>query len=140
MAVIGFTSHLIDFKLKNKKKLADWIQKVVLANKKYPVRIVYIFCDDDYLSEMNVKYLKHKTLTDIITFNYNAGYQVSGDIFISIERVRENSLKYKTSFENELHRVMIHGVLHLLGYNDKSEFQKKKMVRKENESLALLLI
>ena len=140
MAVVSFTSHLIDFNLKNKKKLADWIQKVVLANKKYPVTIVYIFCADDYLSEMNAKYLKHKTLTDIITFNYNSSYQVSGDIFISIERVQENSLKYKTSFENELHRVMIHGILHLLGYNDKSEFQKKKMVRKENESLALLLI
>ncbi len=140
MAVVSFTAHQIDFRLKNKKKLSDWIQKVVLANKKYPVSISYIFCDDRYLSELNSKYLKHKTLTDIITFNYNSSYQVSGDIFISIQRVRENSLKYKTSFENELHRVMVHGVLHLLGFNDKSPIQKKKMVKMENECLGFLSI
>lgn len=140
MAIVSFTAHKINFTLKQKKKLADWIQKVVLANRHYPVEIAYIFCDDEFLFTLNREYLNHKTLTDIITFNYNSGFHISGDIFISVERVRENAIKYKIPFEDELHRVMVHGVLHLIGFNDKSETEKKKMVKKENESLSFLLL
>lgn len=140
MSVVSFTSLVDSFKLKQQKKLSDWLQKVVLSHHKYPVSISYIFCDDDYLLDLNKKYLKHRTLTDIITFNYNETYHVSGDIFISIDRVSENAKKFKIPFEEELRRVMVHGVLHLLGFNDKTSAQKKMMVRKENEFLAMFNI
>jgi len=140
MEVISFTSLVDSFKLKNQKKLSFWLQKVILSHQKYPVAVTYIFCDDEYLLEVNKKYLKHKTYTDIITFNYNHTYHISGDIFISIDRVRDNAGKYNSDFDEELHRVMVHGVLHLLGYNDKSAQDKKKMVKKENESLAILAL
>jgi rRNA maturation RNase YbeY len=140
MSAVSFTSLHSAFRLKNKKILADWIQKVVLAHHKFPLAISYIFCDDDYLLSLNKKYLKHSTLTDIITFNYNEGNYVSGDIFISTERVLENSATFKTTAEQELHRVMVHGVLHLLGFQDSTPGKKKQMRRKEDESLEMLRI
>jgi rRNA maturation RNase YbeY len=97
----------------------------------------YIFCDDAYLVEINLQYLNHNTLTDIITFDYSDESRVSGDIFISIERVRDNAKDFKVGFEEELKRVMSHGVLHLLGYNDKTDEEKHSMRNKENEMIKL---
>ena len=98
----------------------------------------YIFCSDDHLREMNIKYLKHKTFTDIITFNYGADEgTIEGDIFISIDRVKENAKKFKSDFDTELHRVIIHGVLHLIGYNDKAKTEKALMREKEDTYLSL---
>jgi len=140
MVIVSFTSLVKSFKLKDQRVLSDWIEKTILAHHKYPVSVSYIFCDDEYLRSINKKYLNHSTLTDIITFNYNESFHVSGDIFISVERVKDNSLSYGTSFEGELHRVMVHGVLHLLGFNDKTPRDKKKMTTKENEFLAQLKV
>lgn len=97
----------------------------------------YIFCSDKYLQEINNQYLKHRTFTDIITFNYGAEEGIEGDIFISINRVKENANKFKSDFDTELHRVIIHGVLHLIGYNDKTKTEKALMREKEDTYLSL---
>jgi len=97
----------------------------------------FIFCSDNYLLKINVEHLNHDTYTDIITFDYSKEDRISGDIFISIDRVEENAKSHKTSFENELHRVIIHGVLHLLGYGDKEPGQKAEMRQKEDFCLSL---
>lgn len=109
---------------------------MLLKEKKICGNINFIFCTDEELLKLNKKYLHHNTYTDVITFNYNDN-DLSGDIYISIDRVRLNSVKYKVTFNNELHRVMLHGVLHLIGYNDKSKKQKETMVKAENKYLIL---
>jgi len=102
-------------------------------------KISFIFCDDPFLSEINVKYLKHKSLTDIITFSYHQGTNlISGDIYISVPRVMENAIKFKQTFEDELHRVIIHGVLHLMGHEDSTKMLKEEMRKKEDLCLAKL--
>lgn len=124
-----------DIKLKIKKKLAlkKWLKFTVEKEKKSVSELNYIFCSDEYLLEMNVSYLNHDTLTDIITFdNSEEANVITGDIFISIERVIENAKKFEVAFEDELHRVMVHGVLHLIGYKDKKKEEKEKMRAKEN--------
>lgn len=128
-----------DFLLENQEKIKDWIRKVILLEEKKEGNINYIFCSDKYLLKKNIKYLNHNTLTDIITFNYCKENTISSDIMISIERVKENSTIFGSSFSNELHRVMIHGILHLIGYNDKTKKEKKEMEKKENYYLKLLL-
>lgn len=138
MAAVSFTNKNTTFKLKDKARVATWVERVVLMFHKYPSEIQYIFCDDAFVAEMNQQYLNHDTLTDIITFNYNTGHYISGDIFISIDRVKENAATFKTTEEDELHRVMIHGILHLCGLNDKSPKDKKLMQEKENEALEIL--
>ena len=99
--------------------------------------LTYVFCSDPYLHKMNVEYLNHDTFTDIITFNYCENTIISGDIFISVDRVRENALKYDVLFEDELDRVIVHGVLHLIGYNDKSKEEQAEMRGKEEFYLNL---
>lgn len=99
--------------------------------------INYLFCDDDYLIQVNRQYLDHDTYTDIITFDYVTGGLVSGDILISAERVGENAVQFSVPFEQELHRVVVHGVLHLLGQGDKSDSEAAEMRRQEEEALAL---
>lgn len=138
MAKVAFDNKNITYKLKEKTRIATWVERVVLMYHKFPDTIQYIFCDDATLAEMNQQYLQHDTLTDIITFNYNNGHYVSGDIFISIDRIKENAATFKTTEEDELHRVMIHGILHLCGLNDKSPKDKKAMREKEDEALAIL--
>ena len=138
MGEIRFLSEQIPFKLKEQSLYRLWIERVILAHHKFPADVQFIFCSDVFLAELNLKYLQHNSFTDIITFNYNTGHYVSGDIFISIDRVKENSVSFKTTFEKELERVMIHGILHLLGFNDKSQPEKKKMTMAENESLEIL--
>ena len=138
MPAIHFFSQDIDFKLSQPRKTRTWIKEVVQKERKSLATLNYIFCSDAYLLTINEQYLNHKTLTDIITFdNSEEDSVVEGDIFISIDRVRENSWRLKTDFEEELHRVLIHGVLHLSGYADKTTSQKSDMRKKEDAYLSL---
>ena len=129
-----------DFELKNQEKISNWIKKSILNEEHKLEEISYIFCNDDYLLEKNQTYLKHDTLTDIISFDYSVGKIISGDIFISIERVKENAHKFKVDFLEELHRVIIHGILHYCGYKDKTKEEKTLMRAKEDYYLSLLKI
>jgi len=113
-----------------------WLNQVISNEAKEEGDITYIFCNDDYLLEKNIRFLNHNTLTDVITFDYCEGNSVSGDIFISIERVKENSEVFKVDFLTELNRVMVHGLLHLLGYKDKTERESNLMRKKENYYLS----
>ena len=134
---ISFSTENIDFELEDKTKVKKWISEVVKAQGKKVGQIGYLFCDDVYLIEANRTYLNHDTYTDIITFDYVVGDIISGDIMISVERVKENATKFSTSFEQELHRVIIHGVLHLLGQKDKLESEAAEMRKKEEAALFL---
>ena len=122
---ITFTIETENFKLKERLRLRMWLKGVIENEKKRVGEIGYLFCDDKYLIEVNRQYLQHDTYTDIITFPYNEGDVVSGDILISVERVEENAKKFGVEIESELHRVMVHGVLHLLGQGDKTEKEAK---------------
>ena len=121
-----------DFLLENTESFIRWIKNVISEENKELGEVNYIFCDDKYLLEKNIKYLDHDTLTDIITFNYCEGDIISSDIMISIERVMENSSIFENSFSEELNRVMIHGILHLIGYNDKTDGEKEIIRKKED--------
>jgi len=121
-----------DFLLENTESFIRWIKSVILEENKELGEVNYIFCDDKYLLKKNIKYLDHDTLTDIITFNYCEGDIISSDIMISIERVMENSSIFENSFSEELNRVMIHGILHLIGYNDKTDGEKEIIRKKED--------
>lgn len=126
-----------DFKLENEDEIADWIGEVIRAEDCDEGDISYVFCDDMYVHKINVAYLKHDTLTDIISFDYSLDTQLHGEIYISVDRVRENAEEYESGFENELHRVMAHGVLHYAGYNDKTEKEATEMRAAENRALDL---
>jgi probable rRNA maturation factor len=126
-----------EFSLADENRYADWISRIIQSENKKEGEINYIFCDDDYLHKINVEYLSHDDLTDIISFDYSVGNELHGDIFISVERVRENATDFKVSFDEELLRVMAHGVLHYAGYNDKSENDEVVMRSKEEEKMKL---
>lgn len=134
---VHFSVENINFNLKEKLRIKKWISEVVKTNGKKLGDVCYLFCDDSHLHEVNISYLNHDTLTDIITFDYDEGDIVSGDILISIDRVRENAQIFNVSFEQELHRVIIHGILHLLGQGDKTAREAKRMRARENEALEL---
>ena len=121
-----------DFELKNEAELTDWIKKTISNESCEVGEINYIFCDDDYLHKINVEYLNHDTFTDIISFDYSVGKELHGDVFISIDRVKENAEEFEVSFTDELHRVMIHGILHYCGYKDKTDEEAKLMRSKED--------
>ena len=121
-----------------KRKITRWIKETIHSEGKLSGDISFIFCSDNYLLEVNKQYLNHDYFTDIITFDYVENDIISGDIFISCERVIENATAFKTTFENELSRIIIHGVLHLLGYKDKIKKDKLLMTQKEDFYLALL--
>jgi probable rRNA maturation factor len=126
-----------DFTLDNEEAVAAWLSAVIVSENKTEGEINYIFCDDEYLHKINVEYLDHDTLTDVISFDYTMGNEISGDVFVSVERVLDNSKDYNTSFEEELKRVLVHGVLHYCGYKDKSEADEMVMRSKEEEKLAM---
>ena len=126
-----------DFELTNETQIKNWISKVIQSENKTTGEISYIFCNDDYLLKLNQEHLNHDTLTDIISFDYTLGNELSGDIFISVERVQDNANDYKVTFENELLRVMAHGVLHYCGYKDKTEKDEAIMRVKEEEKLQM---
>ncbi|MFT5761122.1 MAG: putative rRNA maturation factor [Polaribacter sp.] len=127
-----------DFKLVNETQLINWILSCIENDNFKGGKINYIFCNDAYLHKLNVEFLQHDTYTDIISFDNTLGKIINGDIFISVERVKENAATYTSSFDVELHRVMIHGVLHYMGYKDKSNEEKQRMREKENQCLRLL--
>ncbi|MEE9348647.1 MAG: rRNA maturation RNase YbeY [Flavobacteriaceae bacterium] len=134
-----YYNYETEFKLNDEKGISQWITNTIQEENCTLEEVSYIFCDDAYLLEKNIKYLNHNTLTDIISFDYSVGKTISGDIFISIERVTENAKTYNVSFKDELQRVIIHGILHYCGYKDKNESDKKEMRKKENYYLNILL-
>jgi rRNA maturation RNase YbeY len=125
------------FKLAKKVVYSKWLSLVIRSEGKTEGDINYIFCDDDFLVEINQQYLNHNTLTDIISFDYSVGNELHGDVFISIQRVRENAAEFDVAFEEELKRVMVHGVLHYCGYKDKSAKDEKEMRLKEDEKMKM---
>ena len=129
---IHFFWEDISSNLKQKIRLRNWITDTVKEENKRLGELTFIFCSDAYLLSINQEYLNHNTYTDIITFNNSEDDRITGDIFISLERVHENALRFKVSEQDELHRVMIHGTLHLLGYTDKGKVAKTLMTSKEN--------
>ena len=126
-----------EFNLENEDAIANWLSAAISSEGKKEGEINYIFCDDEYLHKINLEYLNHDDLTDIISFDYTMGNEIHGDIFISVERVQENAADFKVPFEEEIRRVMVHGVLHYCGYKDKGEADELLMRSKENEKLVL---
>ena len=130
-------NYEIDFVLSDEDSFSAWISAVILSENKTEGDINYIFCDDEYILNINKQYLDHDYYTDIISFDYSLGNELNGDIFISIDRVKENAFDYKVSFEEELLRVIIHGILHYCGYTDKSESDELLMRTKEDEKIKM---
>jgi rRNA maturation RNase YbeY len=130
--MIVFTFEQIDTFELDKNLIANWLSNVAFSENKNIDTISVIFCSDDYLLSVNKEYLNHDYYTDIITFDYSVDTEISGDLFISIDRVNENSTEFKVPFLNELHRVLVHGVLHLCGYGDKSPDEETLMRSKED--------
>ena len=125
-----------DFELSNEIQIQEWITNCINSYGYTEGEINYVFCDDEYLLKLNVEFLEHDTYTDVISFDYTLGKLISGDIFISIERVKENALNFDQLFENELNRVIIHGILHYLGFKDKNEVDKAQMRSEEENCLS----
>lgn len=126
-----------EFTLENETLFSDWISRVILSENKKEGDINYVFCDDDYILEINKQYLDHDYYTDIISFDYSVGNELHGDVFVSIDRVKENAADFDATFDEELKRVIIHGILHYCGYKDKSETEEILMRQKENEKTAM---
>ena len=126
-----------DFELENVAHYEDWISRIIESEGFDEGEINYIFCDDEYLHKINVEYLDHDTLTDIISFDYTVGNLIQGDIFVSIERVKDNANDFNVSFDEELKRVLSHGVLHYCGYKDKSPEDEALMRSKEEEKMQM---
>jgi probable rRNA maturation factor len=138
MPLINYFYHKIRFKLKSPRKETSWIKRIVEGEGASIKEISYIFCSDSYLLSLNQGFLNHSTLTDIITFDNSVeSGKIEGEIYISIDRVKENAVRFNAQFEDELNRVMIHGVLHLLGYKDKKPTEKTLMRKKEEACLSL---
>jgi probable rRNA maturation factor len=138
VAIIHFFSEDIQFKPAHPRKKILWINSIAKMEGYVINEIIFIFCSDRYLLQLNKDYLNHKTLTDIITFDYSEGSKkLESEIYISIERVKENSFLFNTTFNDELDRVLIHGVLHLMGYSDKKPSEKAQMRKKEEACLSL---
>lgn len=135
---VAFFIEDLDFAFDQEEATTNWMEKVAETENAKLHQVNYIFCSDEYLHQMNVDYLDHDTLTDIITFPYAEPPLLNGDVFISVDRVRENATTYQVPFEVELHRVMIHGLLHLCGYGDKTPEEKQIMTQKEDAALALM--
>lgn len=138
MSGINFFREDISFDFQRENRIRNWINYVIGDHDREPGEINVIFCSDDYLLKINRQFLHRESLTDVIAFDYNQGNIVSGDIFISIERITENAEKYSESIENELNRIIIHGVLHLLGHQDSDKMKKEAMRAQEDKYLSYL--
>ena len=125
------------FSLDNYKVVSSWVSNAIVDEGFLEGDINFVFCDDTYLHKLNIEFLSHDTLTDVISFDYTVGKIISGEVFISIDRVKENAMLYNVSFDDELLRVIIHGVLHFCGYSDKSESDILMMRNKENHYLSI---
>jgi len=136
---ILFHSLNPDYSISKQKEIKGWLNRIIKACNNTTGDINIIFVNDKLILEMNQKYLKHNYYTDIITFNFNEGKRVSGDLYISMDRVKQNANKFNTTFQEEILRVIVHGVLHLLGYDDKTKLQKQKMRLLEKNALNLFL-
>ena len=134
---ITFNAENIDFPKIKKRETANWIKTVAKNYKKETGEISYLFCTDEKILEINRQYLQHDFYTDIITFDYSEGDRISGDIFISLDTVLSNSVQYDTCFEEELYRVIIHGILHLCGLHDKTEADAAEMRKAEDKALKM---
>jgi len=134
--MISFNYEL-EFLLENEEQYSSWISNVISSENKKEGDINYIFCDDEYILEINKQYLDHDYYTDIISFDYSVGNELHGDIFVSIERVRENAIEFEVTFDEELKRVLAHGVLHYCGYKDKTEEEELLMRSKEDEKIKM---
>jgi rRNA maturation RNase YbeY len=134
--MISFNYEL-EFQLENEEQYSSWISNVISSENKKEGDINYIFCDDEYILEINKQYLDHDYYTDIISFDYSVGNELHGDIFVSIERVRENAIEFEVTFDEELKRVLAHGVLHYCGYKDKTEEEELIMRSKEDEKIKM---
>lgn len=130
-------NYEVDFSLSGEEVYENWIESIIKSEGFTVGEINYIFCDDEYLHEINLKYLDHDTLTDIISFDYTENQLVSGDIFISLERIKENAEEFNQSFDTELLRVMSHGILHYCGYKDKTDTEEALMRSKEEEKIKM---
>lgn len=128
-------SNTTAFRIPNKKGLKKWLSSIITQERHVEGELNFLFCDDNYLHQLNVEFLAHDTLTDILTFDYNLGRHVFADVCISIDRIKDNAAHHQTPVLNELHRVMAHGVLHLCGYKDSTNSEKMKMRKKEDEYL-----
>ena len=135
--MVAFYFEDTDFKLRHKTRIKEWLRLVAESEVFTLGNISVILCSDNYILDINQKYLQHDYFTDIITFDYSEGGRISGDLFISVDSVRENSVEYETEFEDELHRVIVHGILHLIGYDDHTEDEIKTMRSKEDYYLSL---
>lgn len=139
MKQVNFFCEDVDFVLKNKSKIRTWIFTTIEQYQKKPQTINYIFCSDEHLRKVNIEYLQHDYYTDIITFDSSEIiYEIAGDMYISIDRVRENAKDFGVSFETELHRVLIHGILHLIGYQDDTDEGEAEMRILETKALSNL--
>lgn len=136
---ISFTTQNVNMPDVNVTDVTNWVKRVAASYGKRCGDITYIFCDDERILEVNRAFLQHDYYTDIITFDYTTGNTVSGDLFISLDTVRSNSHQLNESYDRELYRVIIHGILHLCGINDKGEGEREIMERCENEALAMML-
>lgn len=134
--MISFNYEL-NFKLEDETAYSNWLSKVISSEYKDEGNINYVFCDDNYLIEINKQYLNHDTLTDIISFDYSVRNELHGDVFISIERVRENAVDFNVEFDEELRRVLVHAILHYCGYKDKGKEDEKLMRQKEEEKIKM---
>ncbi|WP_299435867.1 rRNA maturation RNase YbeY [uncultured Aquimarina sp.] len=134
--MISFFYESVEFDLKE-EAISSWLNKVIISEKKKEGEISFVFCNDDYLLKINQEFLDHDTYTDIISFDNSLGNEMSGDIFISVDRVIDNSKVYNVSEDEEMKRVMVHGVLHFCGYKDKTEKESSLMRLKEDEKLAM---
>ena len=128
-------SYQTEFELASEMDVSKWISDIILAEGFIEGDISYVFCDDNFLLDINKEFLDHDTLTDIISFDYSLGKQIHGEIYISIERVAENAISFNSALIDEVHRVIIHGILHYCGYKDKTEKEAKQMRMKEDECL-----
>lgn len=131
-------NYEMEFQLDNEETVSKWISEAIVEEGFEEGEVNYIFCDDAYLLKLNIEFLSHDTLTDIISFDYTLGKLISGDVYISVERVQENAHKYEVDFDNELSRVMIHGILHYCGYRDESKIEQAEMRSKENYYISKL--
>lgn len=135
---IRFFNQETNFNLTHKRIINSWIKHIISSHQKTWGEINFIFTTDHQILEVNRQYLQHDYFTDIITFNYNSNNIISGDIYISVDTVRSNAEIYKVTFQEELHRVIIHGILHLLGFNDKTKSEQREMTENENLNLKIL--
>jgi len=135
-----YYTFLEKISLNNKLKIRNWIKQSIQEEDFKLLSINVILCSDEYILEVNKKFLNHDYYTDVITFDYSKNKEISGDIFISVDRIKENSITNKVTFDNELLRILIHGTLHLCGYTDSSPSEKELMTQKENYYLEKFII